>query len=267
MFRPTDDHIFLKNQNATGFADIDITFGIPGDKPIVGDWNNDGVNTIGVYRNGTLFLRNSNTTGYADLQATFGLSTDLPVIGDWNGDGTDTIGLYRNGLFILSNSNTIPNADFQFALGISGDVPIAGDWNGDGTDTVGVFRPSDGHIFLKNANTTGFADVDIVFGIPNDKPLTGDWDAMAPIPSACFAVVRCCCGIQTRLDSPTSLLTSAWMGTSPSLGDGYLELSVRPPPGHRSRLRLFQPAPEPTYLRCHPQANRDCSASPLCFPP
>jgi hypothetical protein len=46
-------HLYLKNTNATGFADVQINYGLPGDKPVVGDWDNDGTDTIGIYRNGT----------------------------------------------------------------------------------------------------------------------------------------------------------------------------------------------------------------------
>ena len=176
VFRPSNGLIYLKSTNATGYADRLLVFGIPGDLPVTGDWDGDGVDTIGVYRNGVFYLRNFNTTGYADLTFAFGQSGDLPVAGDWDGDGVDTVGLYRNGQFMLRNSNSTGAPDMTFALGITGDEPIGGDWDGDGDDSTGVFRPSNGLIYLKNENTTGYADIDIVFGLPGDKPAAGDWD-------------------------------------------------------------------------------------------
>jgi len=176
IFRPSNGALYLKNTNATGFADIVLTYGLPGDKPVVGDWNGDGRDTIGVYRNGIFYLRNSNTNGYADLSFTFGLPGDLPVAGDWNGDGIDTIGVYRDGTFFLRNSNSSGAPDIVLTLGIPGDVPIAGDWTGKGFDTVGIFRPSNGALYLKNTNTTGFADIVLTYGLPGDKPVVGDWD-------------------------------------------------------------------------------------------
>jgi hypothetical protein len=176
VFRPSDGALYLKNSNTTGFADVAINYGIGGDYPIAGDWNGDGIDTIGVYRNGVFYLRNSNTIGFADIVFAFGLSGDQPIAGDWNGDGVDTIGVYRNGTFFLRNSNDTGPAEMIFALGIAGDVGIAGDWNHDGMDTVGVFRPSNGALYLKDTNSTGFADIQINYGLPGDKPVTGDWN-------------------------------------------------------------------------------------------
>src|SRR5215216_669280 len=176
VFRPSNGALYLKNSNTTGYADIAINYGMGGDYPVVGDWDGNGTDTIGVYRNGVFYLRNSNTVGVADVYFAFGSPGDQPITGDWNGDGIDTIGVYRNGTFYLRNSNTAGTPQISFALGMPGDVGIAGDWDGDGTDTTGVFRPSNGVIFLKNANTTGVADIGINYGIGGDKPVTGDWN-------------------------------------------------------------------------------------------
>lgn len=176
VFRPSNGALYLKNSNTSGFADIEINYGIAGDYPVVGDWDRNGTTTIGIYRNATFYLRNSNTIGFADLAVPFGAVGDQPVAGDWDGDGRDTIGVYRNGTFMLRNSNTSGEPQMIFGLGIPGDVGIAGDWNGDGIDTTGVFRPSNGAIYLKNQNTTGFADVQINYGIAGDKPVVGDWN-------------------------------------------------------------------------------------------
>jgi hypothetical protein len=179
VFRPINGILFLKNSHSSGFADVGLNYGIPGDYPVVGDWDGDGDATIGVYRNGSFYLRNSNTVGFADVVFAFGQHGDQPVAGDWDGDGDDTIGIYRpsNGQFLLRNSNSTGNAQMSFYLGNVGDVGIAGDWDGDGLDTTGVFRPVNGIIFLKNTMNTGFADIAINYGIPGDKPLVGDWNA------------------------------------------------------------------------------------------
>lgn len=176
VFRPSTGGLFLKNANTSGFADINIIYGIPGDYPLAGDWNGDNVDTVGVYRNGTFFLRNSNTTGFSDIVIPFGNPGDQPVVGDWNGDGVDTIGIYRNGIFYLRNSNTPGPTDSSFVFGNPGDIGIAGDWNGDGVVSIGVFRPSNGIVYLKNSNSGGFSDISFVFGIAGDKPVAGDWN-------------------------------------------------------------------------------------------
>lgn len=176
VFRPSDSLFYLENANVNGLADVIINYGTKGDYPVVGDWDGNGTDTIGVYRNGTFYLRNSNTPGFANLVFTFGAPGDQPVAGDWDGDGVDTIGVYRNGSFLLRNNNSAGGADISFVLGNPGDVGIIGDWNGDGLDTTGVFRPSNGVIFLKNVNTTGFADLALNYGLAGDRPVIGDWN-------------------------------------------------------------------------------------------
>jgi photosystem II stability/assembly factor-like uncharacterized protein len=178
VFRPSNGLLYLKNKNETGFADIEINYGLGGDYPVVGDWDGNGTVTIGIYRGGSFYLRNSNTLGFADLVFAFGQPGDQPIAGDWDGDGKDTIGVYRSstGKFLLRDSNSIGVADYSFYLGNVGDVGIAGDWDGDGKDTTGVFRPSNGVIFLKNTNVSGFADVALNYGLPGDQPVTGDWN-------------------------------------------------------------------------------------------
>jgi len=176
VFRPSNGLLYLKNSNTTGIADVAINYGQGGDYPITGDWNGDGVDTIGIYRNGYFYLRNSNTIGFADIVFPFGAPGNQPVAGDWDGDGIDTIGVYHNGVFYLRNSNTPGPADIIFSLGVAGNVGIAGDWDGDGITTTGVFRPSNGALYLKNKNSTGIADIQINYGLPGDKPVIGDWD-------------------------------------------------------------------------------------------
>jgi uncharacterized surface protein with fasciclin (FAS1) repeats len=178
VYRPGNGALYLKNSNSTGFANVAINYGISGDYPVTGDWNGDGTDTIGIYRDGTFHLRNANTIGTADLMFAFGQPGDQPIAGDWDGDGFDTIGVYRSstGQFLLRNSNTAGPAEISFYLGNVGDVGIAGDWNGDGTDSTGVFRPSNGVTYLKNTHITGFADIAFNYGSPGDQPVVGDWN-------------------------------------------------------------------------------------------
>jgi len=81
-------------------ADTDVTsflFGNPGDSPFMGDWDCDGFDTPGMYRqsNGFAYLRNSNTQRVADVSFYFGNPNDIPLAGDFNGDGCDTVSVYR----------------------------------------------------------------------------------------------------------------------------------------------------------------------------
>ncbi len=66
-------------------------YGNPGDVPFAGDWNCDGVDTPGLFRQSDAFayLRNSNTQGNADVRFFFGNPSDVPLAGDFDGDGCD----------------------------------------------------------------------------------------------------------------------------------------------------------------------------------
>jgi hypothetical protein len=121
--------------------------------PVVGDWDGDGQDTLGVYRGWQFYLSNtlhcalsvfcdSNSGETIDLAPEFGGYGDSPIVADWNGDGTDTIGLVRGPTFLFRNSNSPGFADDSLDYGDPGDVPLTGDWNGDGTDTVAVYRPA-----------------------------------------------------------------------------------------------------------------------------
>jgi len=156
-------------------------FGNPADIPYSGDWNCDGVTTLGLYRvsAGYLFLRNSNTQGIADIEIYYGNPGDIPIAGDWNGNDCETVGIYRPSQrkFYLRNSNTQGVAEIEFAWGNSGDVPLAGDWDGDGVTTVGLYRPSTKMLYLTN----GFGgQADIVYQYSGaqagDRIIVGDWD-------------------------------------------------------------------------------------------
>jgi SpoIID/LytB domain protein len=157
-------------------------YGDPNDIPFVGDWNGDGVETVGLYRKsvGFLFLRYTNTQGIADVDIYYGIPGDVPIAGDWDGDGVDTIGIYRpsEARFYLRNTNTQGIADIDLAFGNVGDVPLAGDWDGDGKDTIGVYRPSTKMVYLTDSIESGAISVSFAYSgaVSGDRVIAGDWN-------------------------------------------------------------------------------------------
>ena len=138
-------HMFYLDSNGNGawngaVTDRQYNFGISGDIPVTGDWDNNGAAEIGVFRNSThLFYLDYNGNGA------------------WNGAVTDK----------------------SYNFGISGDIPLSADWNDDGKSEIGVFRSST-HVFYLDYNANGAwngASVDrqYNFGITGDKPITGSW--------------------------------------------------------------------------------------------
>ncbi len=159
-------------------------YGNPGDVPFAGDWDCDGDDTPGLYRqsDGFVYLRNSNTQGIADIRFFFGNPGDIPMAGDFNNDGCDTVGIYRpsNTTFYVinelgANNGGLGPADFSFIFGNPGDKPFVGDFNDDGIDTIGLHRESTGLVYFRQTNTTGVADSQFFYGNPGDRFVAGDW--------------------------------------------------------------------------------------------
>ncbi len=119
-------------------------YGVKGDIAVAGDWNGDGIHSIGIFRNGTWFLDvdGDGRWSKADVMVQYGQEGDLPVVGDWTGDGISKLGVYRHGVFHLDTNNNrqLDATDKVFEQGGPGDKPVAGDWNGDGVDEVGVYQ-------------------------------------------------------------------------------------------------------------------------------
>ena len=126
IWRPSQARVFVINElgkdgEGLGAADFDFYFGNPGDTPFVGDFDGDGLDTIGLYRESTGFvhLTNTLTTATADLSFYFGNPGDQILAGDWDGDGDDTVGVYRpsNGTLYVNLNNTNGAADWEGHLG------------------------------------------------------------------------------------------------------------------------------------------------------
>ncbi len=121
-------------------------FGQSNDIPIAGDWNGDGIRSIGIFRDGRWHFDTDGDGRWSngDQTAQFGQKGDLPVVGDFNGDGIDEIAVFRAGQWIIdSNGNRrIDPADRVIHFGQAGDKPMAGDFDGDGVDEPAVFRPA-----------------------------------------------------------------------------------------------------------------------------
>lgn len=161
-------------------------YGNPGDFPIMGDWDCNGVDTPGLYRqsDGFVYLRNSNTQGIADIRFFFGNPEDVPLAGDFNGDGCDTVSIYRPSeqrFYIINklgaNEGGLGAAETDYVFGDPGDKPFVGDFDGDGVDTVGLHRESTGLVYFRNSHTQGIADNQFIFGDPGDRLVAGDWNA------------------------------------------------------------------------------------------
>jgi protocatechuate 3,4-dioxygenase beta subunit len=134
----------MKGQVRADLIDHVFEFGRPSDFPVVGDWNGDGIASIGLFREGhwTLDVDGDGKWTDDDRTVRFGHRRDAAVVGDWDGDGLDDLGVYRDGVFILdTNGNQqLDGGDLRISRGSPDDTPVVGDWDGDGKDNVGVYK-------------------------------------------------------------------------------------------------------------------------------
>jgi hypothetical protein len=126
IWRPSEARVFIINELGSdgggfGAADFSFYFGNSGDAPFVGDFDGDGIDTVGLYREsaGFVYFRNSLTTGVADLSFFYGNAGDQILAGDWDGDGDDTVAVYRpsRGRVYMNLENTNGAADWEGYVG------------------------------------------------------------------------------------------------------------------------------------------------------
>ena len=168
-----------------GIQSTNFFFGNPGDIPFMGDWDCDGIETPGLYRqsDGFVYLRNTNTQGNADITFFFGNPGDVPIAGDFDNDTCDTVSIYRPSqarFYIINqlgqNGGGLGAAETSYVFGNPGDKPFVGDFDGDGIETVGLHRESTGLVYFRNSHTQGNADSQFFFGNPGDRFVAGDWN-------------------------------------------------------------------------------------------
>lgn len=174
---------YLRNTNTSGNADNTILYGgAASHLPVVGDWNGDAIDTIGIYdtSTGVFQLRDSNSGGAPNYVFTFGNAGDTPLAGRW--DSTmlhDGVGVYRNsnGILYLRRNLDTGFSDYFMIFGNPGDKGIAGDWNADGYDSVGVYRNSNVRFYLSNVNGNGitFSDISFNYSVTDSVPFASDW--------------------------------------------------------------------------------------------
>ena len=111
--------------------------------PVTGDWNGNGIRSIGTFRDGEwqMDVNGDGKFDFRDETAQFGRAGDRPLVGDFDGDGVEEIAVYRNGTWIMdTNGNRELDAtDKTFEMGGAADKPVVGDFDGDGVDEPALY--------------------------------------------------------------------------------------------------------------------------------
>jgi hypothetical protein len=191
VFTPATATFHLRNSASPGAADFTFVFGptaadLGGNNAVAvaGDWDGDGIYTIGVFAptRGDWDLRNENNGGIPDAGSfLFGALGSKPVVGDWANTGQFGVGVVEpSGVWKLKTILATGTPDFTFAFGAPGDQVVAGDWDGNGTWTPGVLEDNGSGALvwkLRNSNSGGPPDIaPFVYGASTFTGLVGDPD-------------------------------------------------------------------------------------------
>jgi hypothetical protein len=199
VVRPTSGGGLVFSLDSNGNEKFDahdsvFNFGLATDTVVIGDWNGDGTDKIGVVRatpgGGAVWSLDTNGDGVfdkGDSVFNFGLATDTLIIGDWNGDGRAKIGVVRaapDGTAVFSldtnGDGVFDKGDSVFHFGLATDKFVIGDWNGDGRAKIGVVRINSGQaVWSLDTNGNGVFDASdqvFTFGQSGDRFVVGDWN-------------------------------------------------------------------------------------------
>ncbi len=148
---PQDPRLMKKSRSGQPRSDVIdhvFRFGNRKDIPVSGDFNGDGIATVGVFSNGRWTL-DSNGDGQLsedkDRMLEFGSAGDLPLVGDFDGDGIDELAIVRGSEVIVDSDGNghIDATDQVFSLDSEDGSVIVGDFDGDGDDEPALHQSAE----------------------------------------------------------------------------------------------------------------------------
>jgi hypothetical protein len=180
---PASSTWHIRSSATPGVPDVGVfSYGAPGSIPVLGDWNGDGIDTVGVFnpKTATWQLRNENSAGAPDAGTfQYGEPGWIPVVGDWTGTGHTGIGVVdptTNTWYLRSSANAGGPDVGTFQYGAPGWIPVSGDWTGSGKTGIAVIDPTNNFWHVRSVPNAGGADIGTFpYGAPGWQPVTGDW--------------------------------------------------------------------------------------------
>jgi len=239
VWRPSTGEWFVSSD--TGIPAIDERWGMPGDVPVPGFYDGDGIADVAVWRPSTGEWIVSNSSGGTTMQV-WGGTGDVPVPADYDGDGRTDLAFWRpsTGTWHILQSSL---GYRSLQLGASGDVPVPADYDGDGVIDLAVWRGGirrllfgvpNGMWYVSNSSTGTVTQQQ--FGAPGDVAVPADYDRDGKTD---FAVWRPSTGTWFVLNSSNGAVTQQQWGAAGDVpvpgqwdGDGRADFAVwRPSTG------------------------------------
>ncbi len=161
--------------------DTVIALGNGGDQAVLGNWDGEGPDDLGVLRDedGMFHLDTNGDRILGASDARFALMPLVPgdraMVGDWNGDGRDEVGIFRGGntFFLDFNGDRTfdPAVDTQSTVSLVSARPATADYTGDGQTDIGAFSVDTFHF---DSDGDGTLDTTLPFrsGL---VPVPGNW--------------------------------------------------------------------------------------------
>jgi len=149
----------------------------PGDVPLLGDVDGDGLADPCLYRSGR-FLCDTvrGEGGVPEVEIAFGLPGDVPLLGDPDGEGRDDACVVRGGQILCDTAHNGGTAEVVIPAGAPGETILLGDVDGNGAGDACVLRG--GRLLCDTGHDGGAAEVRIPLQLqPGDALLLGDVDA------------------------------------------------------------------------------------------
>ncbi len=174
VFRPSSSDNWILDRWMNGTVEVRDHFGLSTDKPLVGDFNNDGAPDRAVFRPSSWYnwIIDYNIDGTVNVQNHYGNAGDVPFVGDFNNDMVTDRAVFRNGEWIIDYGMD-GSVDVRNFYGINGDVPLVADFNNDGIYDRAVFRASATDNWIVDYSMDGTVDVRNHYGSSGDIPVVG----------------------------------------------------------------------------------------------
>src|ERR1044072_6229443 len=176
VWRPSNGNWYCLG-GAGGSQGFTVSWGMNGDSPTPGDYDNDGKTDLAIFRpsSGTWWIVNSSNNTYYTVSLGFvGRSGDLTAQADFDGDGKTDPALFRpsNQAWYIFYSSTGNLGSAQF--GATNDAPAAADYDGDGKADIATWRDAEAKFYIYSSSLSQMQTQTL--GNSGSKAVPADYD-------------------------------------------------------------------------------------------